>query len=172
MKLIPPDDDLPLDRLQQGLQAWTNWAAIASPTLKNEPVEIAQLVEDAISEMRPLIHEQGVRVVCETRVQRVNADPGVLRRAVADLLRHSVEVMTSGGDILITSYCDGQQVELEVADSGPDADARPEGSEPWIAASLAKLHGGRLEQARCPQGGMAHTLVIPLRLAAAGRAAA
>jgi signal transduction histidine kinase len=140
-------------------------------------VFVRKLVSDVLASLAPQIEAQGIRVDLEiAATQMLAVDADMLRRALLNLVLNALDVMPSGGELLISSHQSSNGFELEVADSGPGL---PEGAgrrlfEPFystksngtglglaIVARIAEVHGGTVSCANCPQGGAAFTLRIP-----------
>ncbi|MFM7034662.1 MAG: hypothetical protein ACKOYJ_05635 [Planctomycetia bacterium] len=135
--------------------------------------------------LRPLVHEI-VNLTATTLPERFAADaplivvdvdgrhavavePGALRRVLATLV-HDAVVAAAGQmatsdvpglrEVVITSICTSDAIEIEVADSSsaaPDAIGMAAGS----ARSIVERLGGSLQIHRCAEGGRAVTLSFP-----------
>ena len=89
------------------------------------PVDLNQLVEQAISLTRPRWHTDataGARKIIVTTVldeiPLVIGDPAELREALTNLIFNAVDAMPEGGTITLGSRRDGEQVILKISDSG------------------------------------------------------
>lgn len=78
--------------------------------------------------------------------------PQQLAELVSALVRGSLDCLPDGGEIMLTFWQASDHCEIEVADNGPAAEARPHRL-PMIAAAL----GAELVWQNCPQGGAAVT---------------
>lgn len=79
-----------------------------------------QTVERAIGTLSPVIDAAGVRVICRIdRRLRWPHDPQLLRHALVNLIRNSVEAMPAGGSLKIEAQCDATALALIVRDTGP-----------------------------------------------------
>lgn len=115
----------------------------------------------------------------------VAVDPGLLERAVANLVENAVKYSPDGTQVLVSASALGDRVELRVADRGPGVpdSAKDRIFEPFqrygdaprgagvglglaVARGFAEAMGGTLAAEDTPGGGM--TMVLTLR-AASGR---
>ncbi|MFG2890677.1 DUF4118 domain-containing protein [Streptomyces sp. NPDC048248] len=118
----------------------------------------------------------------------VAVDPGLLERAVANLVENAVKYSPEGAAVLVAASALGDRVELRIADRGPGVpdSAKDRIFEPFqrygdaprgagvglglaVARGFAEAMGGTLAAEDTPGGGM--TMVLTLR-AAAGPSAA
>ncbi|MGO4535226.1 sensor histidine kinase [Leifsonia sp. 2MCAF36] len=111
------DDLFELSRLQSG---------VLRP--RREPVDVRDLVSDAVADVRPVAEARGVTV--EHRLSgaaEVQADPRLLNRAIVNLLANAVRHAPPGSVVTAAARCEPQQVELAVLDRGsgvPEASLR------------------------------------------------
>ncbi|MET9296813.1 sensor histidine kinase KdpD [Streptomyces sp. NPDC003077] len=115
----------------------------------------------------------------------VAVDPGLLERAVANLVENAVKYSPPGATVLVSASALGERVELRIVDRGPGVpdSAKSRIFEPFqrygdaprgagvglglaVARGFAESMGGTLEAEDTPGGGM--TMVLTLQ-AAAGR---
>jgi two-component system sensor histidine kinase CpxA len=95
-------------------------AALRERTLPLRPVPLAALVRKAVE-------REAAEARVEVRVDealRVLAEPELLLRAVANLVRNAARYAGPTGSVQITAASEGDRLRLEVADSGPGV---PEG---------------------------------------------
>lgn len=126
-------------------------------------VTVLEIVEEVLAELSSEIRAQGLTFSVEVQPQTVAVDRTWLVTAVRTLLAHSLAVTPRGGEVLITSYQNGVTCELEVADSGPDSAQGPWSPRLDHLRLTAQSAGGDLQVHRCPQGGTAYTLVLPVQ---------
>lgn len=122
---------------------------------------LAVLVECVVS---PLLREHPAPVCFELNVPielTTTADRLRLSELVRSLVRASLEQMADGGELTVTGCLTANGVELEIADTGSDADSR--GNKLSLAAAAL---GCKPQWQNCPQGGAAVTLVLPFTDAA------
>lgn len=138
---------------------------------------LRELVEEVFLPLESRLKEHAIQTVIDVpREQTVTADRELLRRAVRNLVLNAVDAMPEGGSVVATSADGPDGVELEVADTGPalSDEEREEafelvpsaqrGGTGWglaVVHRIAELHGGSVEAANCPEGGVAFTLWIP-----------
>jgi signal transduction histidine kinase len=149
---------------------------------------LRKLVEDVEASLAPQLSAQAIQMIIDVpRQQLITADRHMLRRAVLNLALNAVDAMPDGGALLVTSSSGPQDVELEVADTGPGLAEGVLGRafEPFfttkqggtglglaIVARIMEVHGGGVTAANCPEGGAAFTLRLPQPQTAALEAAA
>ncbi|NOY42876.1 MAG: sensor histidine kinase [Planctomycetes bacterium] len=141
---------------------------------------VRELVEEVCESMGPQLDAQAIRVDTDVAPDiQLSADREMLRRAILNLVLNALDVMTEGGELVITSFSGPKGFELEVADSGPgiDIEQLPRLFEPFyttkdsgtglglaIVHRIAETHGGQVTACNCPEGGAAFTIHIPRRV--------
>lgn len=145
-----------------------------------EQVSVPEVVDELCQSLAPQFSAQRILPTVEVpRTLVVHADRTMLRRALMNLVLNAVDVMPSGGDLVITATATTSgATDVEVADSGPGIpeEIRRRMFEPFfttksqgtglglaIVNRIAEAHGGELQVANCPEGGAAFTLRIPNR---------
>jgi signal transduction histidine kinase len=142
-------------------------------------VALQELVGGVLDSLAPQLQAQGIDVELDIPPrQMVDADPGLLQRAVTNLVLNALDAMPDGGELVITSHAGPGGFELEVADSGPglSEEVRRRVFEPFfttkstgtglglaIVYRVAEVHGGDVSVQNCPEGGAAFTIRIPRR---------
>ncbi len=96
----------------------------------------------------------------------IPAEPKQTAELIRKLVVQSLAEMGGAGDLLITACETPNGIELELADSGCDVNARAK-SRPMVAAAI----GASLDWQNCPQGGAAVTITFQ-REGESGRMAA
>ncbi len=88
--------------------------------LKNERVDLAVVVAQAVETTRALTEEEGLelRVTLPDRPLPLDADPIRLTQAVTNLLSNAVKYTTRGGQIEVTVEREDDQAVVAVADTG------------------------------------------------------
>ncbi len=84
------------------------------------------------------------------------ADAEQLKALISTLIVSSLREMPRGGELTISACQTAHGVELEIADTGSDAESR-NSLLPFSAAAL----GCKPHWQNCPQGGAAVTIVLP-----------
>jgi signal transduction histidine kinase len=94
-------------------------------TLASQPVEIGELVSEAVASMRSVGERRGVRLTTEpvtgqTVAARLAAhvDPGQIRRVLLNLLDNAIRHTPPGGSVLARASRDDGNIWVEVADEG------------------------------------------------------
>jgi CheY-like chemotaxis protein len=102
------DDLLDVSRITQG-----------RIELKRQPVQIAEVISQAIEMVEPLMKEKRHRVsVTSYQAMRVNGDPARLIQCVANVLTNAAKYTDPGGEIRLESRNDGGEAVLTVTDNG------------------------------------------------------
>jgi signal transduction histidine kinase len=158
-----------------------------------EPVDLAALLGDAIAFYEPLAEERAISLGTQAATALVEADRDLLFQAVANLLDNALKFTPPGGAVRCEVTCDGEEVCLNIVDSGPgiptaqreqvlqrfarldDSRSTPgNGLGLPLVLAIARRHGGSLELAEGLPGNDTAGLRATLRLpgARAPRAAA
>ncbi|KAF4406902.1 ATP-binding protein [Streptomyces lycii] len=151
---------------------------------------VTPLIREAdLDEVVPMalggVPEAGVELDIPEALPMVAVDPGLLERAVANIVENAVKYSPDGAPVLVSASALGERVELRVVDRGPGvpdtekdrifAPFQRYGDVPRgtgvglglaVARGFAEAMGGTLDAEDTPGGGM--TMVLTLR-AAAGR---
>lgn len=138
---------------------------------------VGELVAEVCEAIGPQLDAQSIRVVTDVApADQIRADREMLRRAILNLMFNAIDVMSEGGELVITSFDGHQGFELEIADSGPglsseqlkhlfdpfySTKATGTGLGLAIVHRIAEAHGGRVTAANCAEGGAAFTIQIP-----------
>jgi signal transduction histidine kinase len=103
------DDLLDISRIQQGRM-----------TLEERPVEIREVLEQAIETVQPLLREKQQRLIFEglPAPARVLGDPARLVQCVGNLLHNAAKYTDPGGEIRIGVRESGTRVSIAVSDNG------------------------------------------------------
>lgn len=119
---------------------------------------LAVLVESVTA---PLLIQHEAPVCLELDIPttlEIPADPKQTAELVRTLVVQALAEMGGAGDLLITACDTPRGVELELADSGCDINARAK-SLPMVAGAI----GAQLSWQNCPQGGAAVTITFPAK---------
>src|SRR5688572_28658715 len=103
-------------------EEYLTFARFPKPHFEEESV--ADLVQELAEFIRPVATRQGLTVRTETdrQVPMMEIDRGLLRQAVLNLVKNGMEMLSRGGEIILTSRLIGEAVEISVADTGPGID--------------------------------------------------
>jgi signal transduction histidine kinase len=142
---------------------------------------LRELVEEVAQSLSSRCKDQSIAVILDVPADLVaTANRGLIRRAVEHLMLGAIAAMPKGGSLWATSAAGPAAVELEIADTGPtlsdearrhafdssgDTERGASGWELAMVHHIAKIHGGSVTAANCPDGGVAFTLRIPRRAA-------
>jgi signal transduction histidine kinase len=156
--------------------------------LREQPLLLSSVIEQAIESSRPLIDERGHRISLDLPSEPVTflADPARLSQVFANLLNNAAKYTDVGGRIWLRARVDGNDLVVGVKDDGPgltqelrnDAfDLFMQGPETRARARgglgigltlvrrLVELHGGSVEALSDGPGRGAEFVVrLPLRL--------
>ncbi|MFT4705590.1 MAG: two-component system NtrC family sensor kinase [Bradymonadia bacterium] len=134
-------------------------------------VQLESVVHDVVSQMRPLLHRDGVTLETSLTPAEVLADPNQLRQVLINLVQNAaqavrlrgdaghvhVTVTTTDGEVTVLVEDDGPGVPSELRDSifEPFTSTREEGT--GLGLSICRRivvdHGGKLQLARSTQFG-------------------
>lgn len=157
---------------------------LAAPErLVPETIDPAQLVDEAVALALDSCVPEGAQSpwTVERRVEAppFRGDRIKLRQALRNLIANAIDVQPGGGRLRVDALQHGEQVALSVGDAGPGVPAALRGRvlEPFfttraegtglglpLVATIAALHGGRLELSSRPDelGGARFTITFPL----------
>lgn len=150
--------------------------------LRKEPLELDELVRQALDVFTHRLQERGIRVESEIASGlSIGGDAQRLRQLLHNLLENSVRYVEQGGRLSVSlDRADGAV--LRVEDSGPgvsdaqlerlfDRFYRAEGSRSRatggsglglsICRNIVEAHGGRIEAAHSPLGGLSIRVELP-----------
>lgn len=126
-----------------------------------ESCSLAVLVECVVS---PLLRQHPAPILFELNVDTrlmTTANREHLTNLVETLVNDSLRQMPEGGELTVSGCQTANGVELEIADTGSDAEHRGR----TLSLSAAAL-GCKPQWQNCPQGGAAVTIVLPFSNAA------
>jgi signal transduction histidine kinase/HAMP domain-containing protein len=159
-----------IDNLLESVRVESGQGAI-----RGVPVDVAEVVADAVETLRPLLDQRGQRVAVElgAALPPVKGERTRLVQVLVNLLANSNKFAPAGSTISIRAAGAPDGVTLWVADEGPGlpAERGPElfdpfvrsiaGEEPeengfglglFIAKSIVERHGGRIEARAAAEG--------------------
>lgn len=149
------------------------------PRPKLEQESLNDLVSELAAFLRPLAQRQDVEIGLDldAGLPAVACDRAMLRLAVRNLIKNSLEVLPTGGRITVRTRGDAGEAMITVADDGPgiEAEAAQRLSEPFfttkpggtglglsIAGEIVREHGGRMTWRTELGAGAEFTLRLPL----------
>ena len=169
------------ERLETILQEVLDYARPL--TLHAVPIDLPALVAGTVEMVAPQAESLGIELVADLAAAcgRITADAGLLRIALLNLLRNSLQAVggdgRTGGKVVVCARKCGAIVEISVQDNGPGipADIGEHILEPFfttkasgsglglpIVAQVMKVHGGRLRFASNPKRGATFYLDFPI----------
>jgi two-component system sensor kinase FixL len=146
-----------------------------------QPTDLVMIVRDVLAAELPFYTERQVTVEQEFAlgVPVVRADGDKLRQVVCNLCKNAVEAMPAGGTLRVRVHSDGEQVILEVADTGVGIPVGVDIFEPFVTTKaegtglglaivrqIVEAHRGSLTYTSEPGQGTTFRVGLPLRSAA------
>ena len=149
-------------------------------SVERRPVESRQLLEDALTDAKPLADAKHVSLVLSVSdPPKIDADPNRINQVLSNLLGNAIKFTPEGGTVTVRAQrCDGT-LTVAVADTGPgiapeelahvfDRFWRPKASPAegtglglYIVRGVVEAHGGRVSAETSP-GGATFTFTLPL----------
>ena len=90
-----------------------------SPNLEN--ISMAELVQDLVQQFRPIAEKKGVELEAgfpETPSALIEADIGLMNRALTNLIDNAIDHTPSGGKVSVKTNRRGKEMVLEITDTG------------------------------------------------------
>jgi signal transduction histidine kinase len=145
-----------------------------------EEESLNHLIEELAAFVRPVATRQGltIHVATDPGVPMMEIDRGLLRQAVHNLVKNSMEALSRGGALTIESHCEDDAVEVRVSDTGngippqvaqrlfePFFTTKPQGTGLGLSITrqIVEEHGGQLSWSNGPSGGAVFTVRLPLK---------
>ncbi|HEY8560931.1 MAG TPA: ATP-binding protein [Pyrinomonadaceae bacterium] len=93
-------------------------------TLNLKPVELIPIVEEAIEVVLPSIEAKNIRlnVFFDSEIKQIKGDRDRLKQVFWNILSNAVKFTPAGGAIDVSAFVNGEQVEIEIRDSGAGID--------------------------------------------------
>lgn len=152
-----------------------------------EETDVNALLEQVLTTMAPEPNSANLTVLrhFDPKLPAIQADPAQLQQVFINLIRNGIEAMPDGGTLtLATRLLDGQQVEIQVRDTGggipaenlgklftPFYTTKPVGQGTGLGLSIAygiiKMHHGQISVQSADSKGTTFFVVLPIKLAAA-----
>jgi two-component system, OmpR family, sensor histidine kinase KdpD len=166
-----------LDRLVGNLLDMTRLQTGAL-SLHNRPIGVDEVVPAALASLTD--HGRGIQVDVPETLPRVDVDPGLLERAVANVVANALAWSPPDRPVQVTAARHGDRVELQVIDHGPgippgDRDRlfQPfqrlgDASGSGVGLGLAVAHGfldamhGQITPGDTPGGGLTMRISLPI----------
>ena len=159
--------------------------------MHREPLHAGDLVEDVVASMRSMAEPKGVTLRAEPAKSEMilEADRGLLRRVLVQLVGNAIKFTTEGGRVVVRAVEEGRTVRFTVEDTGIgipkdeiakifDKFYQIDGSLSRefpgvglglsIAKSIVEWHGGEIEAESEPGRGSRFAVVLPMTPGDAG----
>jgi two-component system, NtrC family, sensor histidine kinase HydH len=164
-------------RLNRVLESFSDFANLQR--LKQQPTDLAALLNEVAVLIRPQADEQGVRVSLRYTgegLYQVPLDVEKIKQAVLNLVINALEVMPHGGELVLGARATDTDFQIEVADDGPGIprDVQDDIFKPYFSTKshgtgmglaltekLVGQHGGQI-QFRTSAKGTSFVITLPL----------
>ena len=117
--------DIVNDEIRQLKQISVQFLTLNRPKHLNvEPTQLGALIDRVLAEFALSIREPKVHVVknYDAKLPAINLDPALIRQALFNFVQNSIQAMSKGGSIYITTRMDGedtgQRAIVEIRDTG------------------------------------------------------
>jgi signal transduction histidine kinase len=167
-----------IDRCEHLIASLLLLARSQATTGHEEPVDIAAVVGDCVTDLRARAEEAHIQIRSELAPAWVDADPGLLERLIANLLDNGIHHNIPGGVLSVKTEVHDRRLRLVVANGGPriEADELAELAEPFrrlkrsgsgsglglsIVRSVAEAHGGTVALSAPASGGLVVVVELP-----------
>ncbi|HET9094508.1 MAG TPA: ATP-binding protein [Solirubrobacteraceae bacterium] len=145
---------------------------------REEPVDLAELVGDCITDLTRSAEGAGVRIVASLQPAVLRGDSALLERMLANVVENGIRHNEPGGELRIATATAGGTVEFVARNGGAviDPAQAPSLTEPFrrlsraaggfgiglsIVRSVAAVHGGTVELTAPPRGGLEVRIRLP-----------
>ena len=110
-------------RLEGFLVEVGGYTKISQPNL--QAGDMNALIKELGQRLEPSLQEAGVQLVMDldADLPQIEFDPGHMRQAVLNIAKNGIEAMAGGGTLTITTRRQGEEIEVELADTGPGMSA-------------------------------------------------
>ena len=153
--------------------------------LKQEKVDLAEVIQDACELFHPLAEDKGITIKCNVPgTFTLLGDTRLIQRMIANLLDNAIKYTSRDGSVHITTQTEGEKwVALSVNDTGIGISGeelphiferfyRGDPSRPHtgnglglsLAQAIAQAHGGKIHVASSPGQGSTFTITLPRSL--------
>lgn len=176
-KLRPVVDEMnrQVSRVEVALQDLLAYARPATPSFT--PVNVSEIVERAVTLVRPTADSAGVRIDVETvNLPKVFVDEEMIRQSLVNLIMNGVQATDGGGRVSVGTRPVGDGVEIRVSDTGEGIppDQLDQVFKPFfttkhqgtglglsITRSIIEQHGGAISVESEVGKGTTFTVVLP-----------
>jgi signal transduction histidine kinase len=170
-----------LENLKTILSRFGDFARMPAPVV--EPVDVNELVRDALKLFEAQFRAPGrpaidARLDLDETLAPIQADPGLLRRALENLILNAMDAMPAGGDLRVATRRKDSSAELVVSDTGqgltpeerdrlftPYYTSKQHGTGLGLAIvqSVVSDHGGKISVESEPGRGTTFRIELPAR---------
>jgi signal transduction histidine kinase len=169
-----------VERMSNMLQELIEFTRPSGQQRTLREVEFARYMNPLLEEMRPELAERRVTLVMANAPPRarVRIDPPRLSRLFHNLISNAVEAMSDGGEVRLQFAISGDELRIDVQDTGPGiapeiADTlfspfathgKPHGTGLGLSISrkIAHDHGGRIWAGSVPGQGATFSFTLPV----------
>ncbi|MGA2533959.1 MAG: HAMP domain-containing sensor histidine kinase [Candidatus Aminicenantales bacterium] len=147
-------------------------------TLRKDPLDLAEVLEDTLRPYRKLLSERiRFKVVYAGRDFRTRGDAAKLKTALRNVVANAVEAISQKGEVAVTMVRDGLRLRIAIRDTGPgmSRETIERIFDPYfstkdagtglglpIAKKIIEEHGGTIQVASEPGGGTTVTMEFPV----------
>lgn len=156
----------------------------ANPTLETQSFDMAQLLEEAIDAIRPLLDSSSLQLESDLKPCQMEGNRSMLRQAIDNLLSNAIKYNNPNGLISVRCQPLEQTIEVEISDTGigiPEASIpqlfdrfyRVEESRSRVAGGtglglsiveqIILRHGGTIKVTSTVGQGSTFSIVLPLK---------
>jgi signal transduction histidine kinase len=167
-----------VDRCERLIASLLLLARSEAATGQEEPVDIAALAADCITDLWARTEEAHIEIRDDLEPAWTSGHPGLLERLIANLVDNGIHHNVPGGYLQVRTRTGEDEVELVVANGGPPIDPKrlEELAEPFrrldrsvrgfglglsIVRSIAQAHHGTATLLAPPSGGLEVRVTLP-----------
>jgi signal transduction histidine kinase len=160
-----------VDRCERLIEGLLMLARSEAAVGREEPVELAALAADCITDLRARAEESHVRVQDDLAPAWTLGEPALLERMIANLLDNGIRHNEPGGWLRVATRSEAGRIHITVTNGGPHIDpgAAATLTEPFrrlergaggfglglsIVRSVVEAHGGKLDVSAPETGGL------------------
>lgn len=164
-------------RMERSLQTFLEFAR--PPKLERRPTELGAVLDSVLGLVRGRAEKQRVatRLEMPDGPVTLTADAGQLQQVFVNLVLNALDVMPTGGSLLVRTHRSGAGVEVEVSDTGPGISKTmlPRLFQPFasskdtglglglvISRRIVEDHGGTMNAGNRASGGASFFVRLPL----------
>jgi signal transduction histidine kinase len=164
-----------IDRVERLVNALLNYSSPARAEFR--VCDLNQVVNDTVLLMRRPAEKSGVSITLESGdIAEFRFDPEKIKQALLNIIRNSVEALSAGGTVRVTTMISGETAVITISDNGPGIheDDLPLIFEPFftrkgagtglglsITQRIVEEHHGRIQVNSTPAGGTTFTIDLP-----------